>query len=77
MSCGCHPKKRRGEVMPHKFAVGDCVRFHPVVRLAAVRGLYVVTMRLPERDGEYEYRIRGGTSGPHERIARESELRRA
>jgi hypothetical protein len=37
---------------------------------------YVVTMQLPERDGEFEYRIRSPDE-PHERIAKESELRGA
>jgi hypothetical protein len=33
----------------------------------------VVTAKLPERDGEFEYHIKH-TSELHERIARESEL---
>jgi hypothetical protein len=33
-------------------------------------------MQLPERDGEFEYRIRSPDE-PHERIVRESELRAA
>jgi hypothetical protein len=37
-------------------------------------GVYVVTAKLPERDGEFEYRIRS-TAEQHERMARESELR--
>jgi hypothetical protein len=35
----------------------------------------VVTKQLPERDGEFEYRIKS-MSEPHERVARESELAR-
>jgi hypothetical protein len=35
-----------------------------------------VTKRLPEKDGEFQYRIKHPTE-PHERLARESELRRA
>ena len=38
--------------------------------------MYLVTKELPERDGEPEYRIKG-LGEPHERIARESELRRS
>jgi hypothetical protein len=41
----------------------------------APEGGYVVTKQLPERDGEFEYRIKS-ISEPHERVARESELAR-
>jgi hypothetical protein len=60
--------------MPHKFQLGDRVRFRHERIVSAVQGPYVVTMQLPERDGEFEYRIRSPDE-PHERIARESELR--
>ena len=36
-------------------------------------GIYAVTAKLPEQDGEFEYHIKH-TSELHERIARESEL---
>jgi hypothetical protein len=62
--------------MPHKFAIGDRVRFHHERSVSAAPGAYLVTMLLPERDGEFEYRIRSPDE-PHERIARESELRGA
>ena len=62
-----------GLAMPHKFAVGDSVQFHPVVWPIAARGPYLVTMLLPESAGQFEYRIRSPNE-PHERIARESEL---
>jgi hypothetical protein len=64
--------------MPHKFTIGDNVEFLPAIgrTIDAARGLYVVTMQLPDRDGEFEYRIRSPDE-PHERIARESELRGA
>jgi hypothetical protein len=62
--------------MPHKFTVGESVRFRPAVRpIDMGRGLYVVTMLLPEIDGELAYRIRNPNE-PHERIAKESELYR-
>jgi hypothetical protein len=61
--------------MPHKFKVGDHVRyFHHDRAVWASHGPHVVTMQLPERDGEYEYRIRSPDEA-HERLARESELR--
>ena len=62
--------------MPHKFAIGDSVEFHLERIVKAARGSYAVTMQLPERDGEFEYRVRSADE-PHERIARESELRGA
>jgi hypothetical protein len=39
----------------------------------APRGAYIVTAKLPERDGEFEYRIRSAIED-NERMARESEL---
>jgi hypothetical protein len=39
-------------------------------------GIYLVTAKLPERDGEFEYHIKH-TSELYERIARESELQAA
>ena len=64
--------------MPHKFTIGENVEFLPAIgrTIDAARGLYVVTMQLPDRDGEFEYRIRSPDE-PHERTARESELRGA
>jgi hypothetical protein len=60
--------------MPHKFILGQTVEYYSPRGLHAPSGIYVVTAKLPERDGEFEYRIKR-TSEPHERIARESELR--
>jgi hypothetical protein len=54
----------------------DRVRFHHERSVSAAHGAYLVTMQLPERDGGFEDRIRS-PDGPHERIARESELREA
>jgi hypothetical protein len=39
----------------------------------AAGGGYVITRQLPERGGEFEYRIKS-VAEPHERVARESEL---
>jgi hypothetical protein len=36
-------------------------------------GAYVVTATLPERDGEFKYRVRSSHE-PHERVMTESEL---
>ena len=54
----------------HKFYLGQTVvhraRYAP-------SGVGVITAKLPERDGEYEYRVRN-LAEAHERIARESDL---
>jgi hypothetical protein len=58
----------------HKFHVGQLVNYRPTGRIQdAPRGTYEVTGRLPERGGEFEYRIKH-FSEEHERTARESEL---
>ena len=57
----------------YKFYLGQLVEYHPPRGIYAPRGAYVVTAKLPERNGEFEYRIRN-TNEQHERMARESEL---
>ena len=71
-----HPWDQGSLAMPHKFKLGDRVRLHHERSVSAAHGAYLVMMQLPERDGGYEYRIRSPDE-PHERIARESELREA
>jgi hypothetical protein len=68
------PKQPPGPPMTHKFILGQMVGYRPPHGVYAPRGLYVVTAKLPERDGEFEYHIRH-PSDSHDRIARESELR--
>ena len=58
--------------MPHKFILGQAVEYYPR-GLYAPPGIYVVTAKLAERDGEFEYHIKH-TKELYERIARESEL---
>jgi hypothetical protein len=62
--------------MPHKFILGQAVGYTPPPGLYAPPGIYVVTAKLRQRDGEFEYHIRH-SSELHERIARESELHEA
>jgi hypothetical protein len=62
--------------MPHKFILGQAVGYTPPPGLYAHPGIYVVTAKLPEQDGEFEYHIKH-TSELHERIARESEIHEA
>jgi hypothetical protein len=59
--------------MPHKFKIGQPVEYHPPHGIYAPRGAYLVTAKLPERDGEFEYHIRS-VNELHERLVREREL---
>jgi hypothetical protein len=56
----------------HKFHLGQPVEFNPSRGIYAPGGAYVVTAKLPERDGAFEYRVRNAAE-QHERIARENE----
>ncbi len=59
---------------PYRFRVGQRVQFRTKpFYVSAALGLFEVTKLLPERDGEFEYRIKN-VAEPHERVARESEL---
>ena len=60
--------------MLHKFILGQAVAYTPPGGTYAPPGIYVVTAKLPERGGEFEYQIKH-SSELHERIAKESELR--
>jgi predicted ATP-grasp superfamily ATP-dependent carboligase len=57
----------------HKFHLGQAVAYRATRGLYSAFGAYVVTAKLPERAGQYEYRIRN-LAEAHERKARESEL---
>jgi hypothetical protein len=60
-----------------KFRAGERVTLAPILTNRSAGGSgYVVTKQLPERNGEFEYRIKS-MSEPHERVARESDLARA
>jgi hypothetical protein len=63
-------------VADHKFRLGQRVTLTiSVLRHGAARGAYTIIKRLPERDGEFDYRIKS-VAESYERVARESELRR-
>jgi hypothetical protein len=57
----------------HKFKIGDTVFVKPARTLNVPGGAYVITATLPERDGDFEYRLRN-TREPHERMMAESQL---
>jgi len=68
------PKDRRPT--EHKFLAGQKVTLAAnLMNRSAASGGYVVTRQLPERDGQFEYRIKK-ISELHERVARESDLLR-
>jgi hypothetical protein len=60
----------------YKFHLGEAVYVKPVFKRDFPGGTYNVTRKLPENQGELEYRIKN-VSEPHERVARESELTKA
>ncbi|MFZ0150401.1 MAG: hypothetical protein WBG18_05095 [Xanthobacteraceae bacterium] len=55
----------------HKFKIGQTVYLERSLNVPG--GAYVVTKRLPERSGEFEYQIKS-VNEPHERVVRESQL---
>jgi hypothetical protein len=55
----------------HKFHTGETVFLERSI--AVLGGACVITKRLPERNGEFEYRVKSANE-PHERVVRESEL---
>jgi hypothetical protein len=58
----------------HKFKVGQSVSLQSTLyNRDSARGAYEVTKQLPERDGQFEYRIKSSRE-PHERVVGESEL---
>jgi hypothetical protein len=65
----------RRDILDHKFNIGQKVFVTPSFNLNIPGGVYVVTKKLPERDGEFEYRVKS-INEPHERVVRESQLRK-
>ena len=60
----------------HKFKIGQSVRFEPNTWYYrnAMPGSYEVRKQLPERNGEFEYRVKSSNEA-HERVATESQIR--
>ena len=56
----------------HKFKIGQLVTYHGRERAP---GVYQITQLLPPEGDEFQYRIKN-INEPHERVAKESELRR-
>jgi hypothetical protein len=49
----------------HRFKIGQTVFLERSLSIPG--GAYVVTKKLPERDGEFEYRVKS-VNEPHERV---------
>jgi hypothetical protein len=61
-------------VVSHRFARGNMVRLCRAMPLRnAVPGAYEVLALLPERDGEFQYRVKSERE-PYQRIVKELEL---
>ena len=60
--------------MTHKFLIGQTVLFVDPTHRHIVPETCVILRQLPESEGEFQYRIRG-IHEPHERVAKESQLR--
>ena len=57
----------------YKFQIGQTVFLNPSHILNIPGGACIVTKKLPERNREFEYRVRSANE-PYERVVRESDL---
>jgi hypothetical protein len=57
----------------YRFQIGQTVFLSPSLSKNVAGGAYIVTRKLPERHGEFEYRVKGAHEA-YERVVRESEL---
>jgi hypothetical protein len=71
----CKKKAARWEVTVsgHKFKIGQFVNYRG---RQSASGVYQVTQLLPPEGEAFQYRIKN-VNEPHERVAKEHELRRA
>jgi hypothetical protein len=60
----------------HRFRIGQIVFLKPSRDLYIPGGSFVITKKLPVRDGEPEYRVKS-INEPHERVVSESQVRLA
>jgi hypothetical protein len=57
----------------HKFQVGQTVFLSPSLNWNILGGAYTVTKKLPERGGQFEYRVKSANE-LHERVTTEDLL---
>ena len=65
---------RRLAMATHKFRVGQIVFLEAARHLNLPGGAHIITRKMPEHDGEFEYRVKN-INEPHERVVRESQMR--
>ena len=65
--------KREGTVSGHKYRIGQSVNY---LSRDATSGVYQVAQLLPPEGEAFQYRIKNANE-PHERVAKEHELRSA
>jgi hypothetical protein len=65
--------KREGTVSGHRYKIGQLVSY---LSRDATSGVYQVTQLLPPEGEAFQYRIKNANE-PHERVAKEHELRSA
>ena len=65
--------KQEGTVSGHKYNIGQLVNY---LSRDATSGVYQVTQLLPPEGEVFQYRIKN-VNEPHERVAKEHELRSA
>jgi hypothetical protein len=58
----------------HRFQVGQIVFLERSRNLNVPGGEYVITKKLPERNGGFEYRVKSSKE-PHQRVVREDQLK--
>jgi hypothetical protein len=58
----------------HKFQIGQTVFIVPSLFRGSPAATYIVTKKLPDRDGELEYCVKSADE-PYDRVVGESELR--
>jgi hypothetical protein len=64
----------RNAPLSHRFAIGKMVQLSKGIPLRnAVAGPYEVLAQLPEREGEFQYRIKSARE-PYQRIMKEGDL---
>jgi hypothetical protein len=60
----------------YKIQTGQTVFLDASVHRNIAEGAYIITKKLPEHNGEFEYRVRS-VNEPYERVVRENELSEA
>ena len=63
-------------MLTHKLRVGEIVQLSPSITRNLPGGSYAVVKQLPQSAGEFGYRVKN-INEPHERVVRESELRKS